>query len=235
MTALTRNTPSSLFHGQSLLGYSQSRMSPFDEYALHRLLEGKSDLSILEIGSWLGAGSTRILSKYAARLVCVDHWEGNENADHKQIVSEIDPYCIFYQNVEGFREKIITVRSDSSAIGDLLRDQSFDFIFIDGDHRYRQTMSDIINCLPKVKRGGIIAGHDCEARLPALARRFSPDELDKDHISSPIEKFSHFHPGVISSVYEIFGDDVHLFADDANRIYLPDGLNGFSTIWWKSV
>ena len=36
----------------------------------------------------------------------------------------------------------------------------FDFIYIDGDHSYKGAKSDLINYFPKVRQGGIIAGHD---------------------------------------------------------------------------
>jgi len=36
----------------------------------------------------------------------------------------------------------------------------FDFIFIDGDHSYDSCKEDINMWLPKIKQGGIIAGHD---------------------------------------------------------------------------
>jgi len=208
-------------------------MSPFDEYALNSLLRGKQDLNILEIGPWLGAGSTQIFSRHAKCLVCVDHWRGNLNAAHQRITKELDPYSIFFSNIQPFRERVVSIRSDSTMIGDLLVDSHFDFVFIDGDHRYHQTIIDINNCLPKARPGGIIAGQDCEARLSDLGRSFSPEDLSKDHIDSPIDKFVHCHPGVVTAVHEKFGDDVNLFADDDNRITLPDGTMGFSTVWYK--
>lgn len=39
-------------------------------------------------------------------------------------------------------------------------DNSLDFVYIDGDHSYTFVMLDILFYLRKVKRGGIIAGHD---------------------------------------------------------------------------
>ena len=36
----------------------------------------------------------------------------------------------------------------------------FDMVFVDADHSYEAVRQDIDNWLPKVKKGGIIAGHD---------------------------------------------------------------------------
>lgn len=39
-------------------------------------------------------------------------------------------------------------------------DGSVDFIYVDGDHRYEGVMADLESWVPKVKPGGIVAGHD---------------------------------------------------------------------------
>ena len=41
-----------------------------------------------------------------------------------------------------------------------LADESLDFVFVDGDHSYEATLEDIRNYWPKVKKGGLFAGHD---------------------------------------------------------------------------
>ena len=39
-------------------------------------------------------------------------------------------------------------------------DKSLDFVFIDAGHEYEEIKNDIINWGPKLKSGGILAGHD---------------------------------------------------------------------------
>lgn len=45
-------------------------------------------------------------------------------------------------------------------VGKDYSDASLDFAFLDGDHSYEGLKKDIEAWLPKVKKGGIIAGHD---------------------------------------------------------------------------
>ena len=39
-------------------------------------------------------------------------------------------------------------------------DQSLDFVYLDSDHKYQSVKSEIEAWYPKVKVGGILAGHD---------------------------------------------------------------------------
>jgi hypothetical protein len=43
-------------------------------------------------------------------------------------------------------------------------DGSFDFVYIDGDHSYEGCLHDIQNWRPKIRSGGILAGHDYGCR-----------------------------------------------------------------------
>jgi len=46
----------------------------------------------------------------------------------------------------------------------------FDLIFIDADHSYRGVSTDIKDWLPKVRSGGIVAGHDYNTKWPSVQR-----------------------------------------------------------------
>jgi hypothetical protein len=52
-----------------------------------------------------------------------------------------------------------------------LEGQSYDIIFIDGDHIYEQAYRDIINSLERLNEGGTIVVHDCNPTTEITQRR----------------------------------------------------------------
>jgi len=52
------------------------------------------------------------------------------------------------------------LRDESKHASDRFLDESFDFVFIDGDHTYDGVLADLNHWWPKIKRGGILSGHD---------------------------------------------------------------------------
>jgi predicted O-methyltransferase YrrM len=213
----------------------QSGLSPYDEAALSMLLDKKTNLNILEIGSRFGMGSTQILASHCNTLVCIDKWLENNVEEPKDAKSLVDPLTLFLDNTSVYSDLIIPIKTDSKNIKNLLKKHIFDFIFIDGDHRYKGARSDIENCLPLLKKGGIIAGHDCEIRMKDLNISFSNKDLEKDHIYFPTDKFRNIHPGVILAVEKIFNGEFNLFSDDTHRILLEDGKSGYARIWYKKI
>ncbi len=72
----------------------------------------------------------------------------------------------FYDKFEYYMTKYgllqhLTVHKDTSAnASKSFEDASVDFVFIDANHTYKSVKANILAWHPKIKRGGIIAGHD---------------------------------------------------------------------------
>ena len=54
---------------------------------------------------------------------------------------------------------------------------SIDFLFIDGDHSYKAVKADLKAWYPKVKKGGVMCGHD----YPQLGVQKAINEFTKEH------------------------------------------------------
>lgn len=211
--------------------HQDSEITEWDKAALAALLKGRTDLRILEVGSWLGGGSTQILAEHAQLMVCVDHWQGNGTPAHEAVRSTSSPVELFRERTESFADRLVMIVADSVKAAALLPDGYFDFIFIDANHTYFGVLHDIKAFFPKLSPDGIMAGHDCEGRLSDQALTFTSEQLAVDSIASPIDRFLDVHPGVIRAVAEVFGGRAFLFSDDANVFYNDVGAPCFSTIW----
>lgn len=59
-----------------------------------------------------------------------------------------------------FPGRVDIMRMSTLQAASLVDDESLDFVFIDADHTYDAAMADIKAWTPKVRDGGMIAGHD---------------------------------------------------------------------------
>jgi predicted O-methyltransferase YrrM len=63
-------------------------------------------------------------------------------------------------NLEKFYGRASLIRERSWLAADRFQDESFDLVYIDGDHTYEGVVKDLAAWYPKVKKGGIICGDD---------------------------------------------------------------------------
>jgi predicted O-methyltransferase YrrM len=69
-------------------------------------------------------------------------------------------YELFLRNIEPVKHVINPIRKKSVKAAKLYKKKSIDMVFIDAAHEYHDVVEDIKSWLPKVKPGGILAGHD---------------------------------------------------------------------------
>ena len=74
--------------------------------------------------------------------------------------SDLKEMC--YSNIEklGMTDIIDVMEGTGHRWVTLFEDEYFDFVFIDADHKYESVKQDIEDWYPKVRKGGILAGHD---------------------------------------------------------------------------
>jgi SAM-dependent methyltransferase len=120
---------------------------------------------IVEVGSWKGRSaafmSVEIInSNKNIKFDCVDTWKGSIEHTTYDVITEEKLYDVFLSNIEPVKHIINPIRMTSIESSKSYEDNSLDFVFIDASHEYEDVKADILAWLPKVKIGGILAGHD---------------------------------------------------------------------------
>jgi predicted O-methyltransferase YrrM len=121
----------------------------------------------VEIGSWKGMsavymGVEIINSKKDIKLVCVDNWKlKDDDYSLPEYANPKQAYIEFRRNIHPVSSVVQHVKKSSVEASLLFKDESLDFVYIDGSHKYEFVKQDLKSWFPKVKDGsGIIAGHD---------------------------------------------------------------------------
>jgi hypothetical protein len=157
---------------------------------------------LLEIGSWCGDSAIvlgEVAKRYGGHLYCIDWWKGNVGTDLEKIAGRSDVYSVFWQRIceGGLEDVIVPIRGRSDEVVNILGAETFDLIYIDGDHRFQSIRNDIAGFAPRVRNGGVLCGDDCEGRLEDFDRPFLEAGKDRDFVES-------VHCGVVLAVGEAF-------------------------------
>lgn len=222
---LTHNRP---YLGQILWSLQGS---PVRHIHMCRLVEHECQhrqnkpMSILEIGSWAGgsaitwAEAIQCFNGGAGRLVCVDPWKlyfdpavvgktftSTIYFDVADALEKEEIFPLFLHNIRasGQSELITPLRASSEEAFERLCQDSFDLIFVDGDHAYSRVLQDLEGAARLVKEGGILCGDDLELQLWQIDRAAVEEQLDQDCISPEGGGLS-YHPGVTLAISEFFG------------------------------
>ena len=119
----------------------------------------------VELGSWKGKSAAYmaveiINSNKQIKFDCIDRWEVEPRADWPKYITNENFMQIFLDNTKPVSHIITAIKKDSSSAAQDYQDNSLDFVFIDADHSYEGVKKDILAWRPKVKKGGVLAGHD---------------------------------------------------------------------------
>lgn len=129
--------------------------------------------AVIEIGSCRGRSTCAWADHLPAGGVvhAVDIWEGDEGESN---------YQQFQVNLADHiaAGRVVAHRGSAAAMVDLVPSH-VDLVFIDGDHSAEAVERDWVMYAPRVRRGGILAGHDYNniarhAGVRAVVDRFAP-------------------------------------------------------------
>jgi predicted O-methyltransferase YrrM len=152
---------------------------------LNFIKKANENTVFVEIGAWKGvstifmASSIKKLDKNI-KFYTVDTWKGSQGTDlgsdmlmEKELnKNNGDMFNVFFQNIKNadLCNYVIPLRMLSSQACHFFNPESIDFLYIDAAHDYNSIKDDINNWHPKVKKHGIIAGHDYSKAWPGVVK-----------------------------------------------------------------
>ena len=122
----------------------------------------------VEVGSYKGKSASYLAveilnSNKDIHLYCVD--------DHSLFYRHNFPGPEdFEKNMKPFEDIYSFIKMNSIEASKQFENNSLDFIFIDADHSYEAVKSDIEHWFPKLKKDGVIAGHDYQPGYPDVIK-----------------------------------------------------------------
>jgi hypothetical protein len=127
-------------------------------------------IKIVEVGVNRGDHAEYILKFWGEgieKLYLLDAWkpchdfpsEWDRNKTRDKVINK------FYGN-----DKVEIIIDDSATGARRFEDESVDFVYIDADHLYEPVKRDIFAWLPKIKKGGIIGGHDYDYTIGTVRK-----------------------------------------------------------------
>jgi len=131
------------------------------------IIEGQKP-KFIEVGAWKGKSACFmaveiINSGKDIDFFVIDPFPTLEELH--ELYGDIHPiedalYKTYLENIEPVKHIIKTIRKPSLEAVENFQDHSIDFIFLDGDHTYEYVKKELAAWYPKLKKGGIFAGHD---------------------------------------------------------------------------
>jgi len=117
----------------------------------------------IEIGSYRGNHAKYLLDNWQGYLYLVDVWKEMDESEYTVGNCKENPkesIVAVFDNLSGYEDRTTLIRGSSNNTDHLFPDEFFDFIYIDANHKYKYVLHDMKKWYPKLKTGGIFAGHD---------------------------------------------------------------------------
>ncbi len=113
----------------------------------------------LEIGVERGLNAESILKTLNVEsLYLIDPYP-ESHIDRGRRYDMTDAKAEMLRRLEPYQARVFFINKYSNEAADDVP-SDLDFIYIDGDHSAKQVCKDLVNYWPKVRKGGVLAGHD---------------------------------------------------------------------------
>ena len=138
---------------------TSARDLPFGRNDLAKFLGATGFIKGAEVGVERGIFSEVLCKAGVSRLMCVDAWMAYAGYREHVTQSNLDR---FYDETKArlspYGAAVVRALSVEAANG--VKAGLLDFVYIDGNHVFEHVVADLAAWAPKVRSGGIVAGHD---------------------------------------------------------------------------
>ena len=116
-----------------------------------------------EVGCLRGEFSLTLSKVYKGKILAIDSFDEHEGLSYDKpfiltpsYMKEVEIKC--RARLKGTNCEIR--KGYSTEVAKTIPDEGLDWVFIDADHRYESTKADLEAWFPKVRKGGVMSGHD---------------------------------------------------------------------------
>ena len=129
------------------------------------ILEKLKWKSAIEVGVQKGLFAKKMLDNWhsCTEYKLVDLWGKEEGYEEPGAHSSLEHEMNLgktHRRVKGYEDKVEFFVMRSTEAAKFMKDSHFDFVYLDARHDYCAVAEDIEDYWPKVRPGGILAGHD---------------------------------------------------------------------------
>lgn len=156
-------------------------MKPFhrNQFAVWLKSLGLNGIAV-EVGVAEGCYADLFLSDWPYQYVMVDTWKHLDGYVDQMNGSDFEHEQRYLKAISvaaKYEGRCDVLRMDSCEAAQKFPDKSLSFVYIDADHSFEGCKKDILAWAPKIKSGGILAGHDYFDYPPAYMVRSAVSQV----------------------------------------------------------
>jgi hypothetical protein len=139
-----------------------------------RFARGLQGGTFIEVGSWKGRSTSfvgPVCNANGTRLVCVDHWEGSDDAHqhrYRAALAVENVEVTFRANMKALGIVVEVLREPSAVAAQRFAPGSVARVFLDASHDGASVANDLAVWRERLHPEGILAGHDYSVKHPEL-------------------------------------------------------------------
>lgn len=119
-----------------------------------------NDDIVVEVGCYVGGMTIYMCDLVSYSKKNINFYVVDSFAEKQYLDNDVPMYDRFYKNTEAYTNKFQLYKKDSLECSTEFKDNSIQFLFLDTAHDSKYVKKELDVWIPKMKKGGVIAGHD---------------------------------------------------------------------------